>query len=280
MIGIIILNYRSSNDVSRLVCEISNNLKALAYKIIIVDNFSSSDEVANVERIVAEHDLLLIKSKKNLGYGKGNNLGIEYCFNNDIKHVLILNSDIYIDENFEAGLDEAIGRDVEISGPVIMDHRSGRVQSRGGVISPYTCGGRLVVEKTDKIDFVSGCCILINLNKLGCKAFFDKDYFLYYEDVQLCMNLFKESGNRPQVVGGWNVSHVGAGVSEKGSEVQIYHSYFSRVLFCKKNYGFNYTVWIILISFIGCIKNFITGHGLKHLYVGVKGVVDGVKVKC
>ena len=37
-----------------------------------------------------------------------------------------------------------------------------------------------------KVDWVTGCSMLINLKKFNNKNIFDKNYFLYFEELDLC----------------------------------------------------------------------------------------------
>jgi len=82
---------------------ISNQLK-----IIVVDNASPNESVNSLESFVKSYDnVIFLKSKSNLGYAGGNNLGLNYLdefFKPD--YVCILNNDILFDNDcFEKLLD-------------------------------------------------------------------------------------------------------------------------------------------------------------------------------
>ena len=95
-IGIIILNYNTSNDVIRLVDKVQSCEDRRLF-IYVVDNASNEDDVSKLERL---DDIFLIKSAENLGYAKGNNLALNfikkyhYSF---INYVAIINPDISFD---------------------------------------------------------------------------------------------------------------------------------------------------------------------------------------
>lgn len=62
--------------------------------VIVVDN-ASDDGTANIveKEFPAAH---LIRSKQNIGFGRGNNLGISYAIKNGADFVFLLNQDAYI----------------------------------------------------------------------------------------------------------------------------------------------------------------------------------------
>ena len=45
------------------------------------------------------------------------------------------------------------------------------------------------IEKLSKVEWVTGCSMLINLEKFNNKEIFDKNFFLYFEEVDLCKSV-------------------------------------------------------------------------------------------
>lgn len=64
--------------------------------IIIIDN-GSKDETVDFIRHTYEQ-ITLIRSRKNLGFGQANNIGIRLAIDNGATHVLLLNQDAWIDK--------------------------------------------------------------------------------------------------------------------------------------------------------------------------------------
>ena len=71
-------------------------------EIVVVDNASSDDTIA----FVKEHfpRVHLIESNENLGFGRANNLGIRYAYDNGADFVFLLNQDAWIEPNTIGGL--------------------------------------------------------------------------------------------------------------------------------------------------------------------------------
>ena len=93
---IIILNYESYWETIQCVDSIIDN--AIHTHILIVDNASTNDSVNKLHEKYDTNDCIeIITSKHNLGFAKGNNLGISYArkkFHTD--YILLLNSDTKI----------------------------------------------------------------------------------------------------------------------------------------------------------------------------------------
>lgn len=96
-IGFVILHYKTTND----TIECINSLKELdgskLFKIYVVDNYSNNGSVEKLEEIYKEDpQVIFIKSKKNLGFANGNNLGIQKANEEKCDFIILLNNDTYI----------------------------------------------------------------------------------------------------------------------------------------------------------------------------------------
>lgn len=94
-IALVILHYKTLKETLDCVTSIKKNLDSQNYSIVIVDNASpngTGDEL--LARFSSDERCTVIKSNENLGFARGNNLGIDYarntlkaqfvaCFNND-----------------------------------------------------------------------------------------------------------------------------------------------------------------------------------------------------
>lgn len=149
----VVLNYISYNDTVKCV----DLLKEQTYKnheIIIVDN-GSKNESYNIlnSRYAADENVYLLESKENLGFAKGNNIGINFARKKlNADYVFVVNSDVLI-------------RKTLLSEIIKIDY------SGIGVISPtvYTIDGeyQLPAINTDDINSVISTTIrAIKLTKI------------------------------------------------------------------------------------------------------------------
>jgi GT2 family glycosyltransferase len=64
--------------------------------IIVVDNNSKDDTIAIVKNF---KDIHLIRNQSNLGFGKANNIGIEYALSKGAEYLYLINHDAYLIES-------------------------------------------------------------------------------------------------------------------------------------------------------------------------------------
>lgn len=99
MLGVVVLNY---NTKKMTTLALKNLLKMSAvYKIILVDNNSEDNSLEYLKKLFKdEKRISYIKSDKNLGYAKGNNLGIlELERDERINYIGVMNPDVQILSN-------------------------------------------------------------------------------------------------------------------------------------------------------------------------------------
>src|SRR3989338_8727495 len=107
-IYIIILTYNGFEDVSKCLNSLYH-MKNNAYVLntLIVDNGSYPVQISGLEDFLGKNkkkfsflNIKLIKNYKNLGFAKGNNIGIKIALENEADFVLLLNNDVVLEMNF------------------------------------------------------------------------------------------------------------------------------------------------------------------------------------
>lgn len=183
---LIIVCYKSSILIKKNL----ENLKI--FKTIIVDN-SNCEETYN---LVKNFDnIKYIKTTKNLGYGQANNLGISYA---DSKFILILNPDILINEESILTLYNKKNAydNIGILVPSLYSVTNERKTNGSKSFLKKKFHTKLFTNKNFAeddtcYDFAVGCAFLIDrdfFNKIGG---FDKDFFMYFEDNEICDKVYK-----------------------------------------------------------------------------------------
>lgn len=192
---VIVLNYNGFEDTR----ECLRSLEKLSYtdlETAVVENGSSDGSAEKLEKI---RNIRLLKSSANLGFAGGCNLGIEYALERGADFVLLLNNDTVVEPGFLDVLLRCFAKDetVGIAGSKILyDGKDKIIWSAGGGVSRYLKRtfqygeNRLDDGKFDRardVDFVSGCCMLIRRDVLEKAGLLDPVYFMYYEDVDICL---------------------------------------------------------------------------------------------
>lgn len=209
-VAIIIINYNSAQyTINCIKSIIEKTSKTINYQIIIIDNASKIDDFYNLQshiNLLENNNILLVRSKINLGFGGGNMLGVQnanaqyYAFvNNDS---ILLNDCISIIKN-EMSQNKNFG----ICGPMCFKENGDLLPTLDYYASPQKeILGRKLLEKinpkkyinrTKKYtkpqqgQFVSGSFMMCRAEDFNTIGGFDTNVFLYYEETDLCKRLEK-----------------------------------------------------------------------------------------
>lgn len=97
-IGIVVLNYKNYKDTIECVNSLLAQ-KDVEMEIVVVDNGSGNESADELRRVFAQIPYVELRViKNNLGYAKGNNVGIQYLRQQGIEYIMVLNSDTMLKE--------------------------------------------------------------------------------------------------------------------------------------------------------------------------------------
>ena len=92
---VIVVTYKGKQWYDRCFTSLRNS--TMPVQTIVVDNASNDGTVEYIKEHYPE--IILIESKENLGFGKGNNLALKYAYENGCDYVFLLNQDAWLDED-------------------------------------------------------------------------------------------------------------------------------------------------------------------------------------
>ena len=241
-ITFVIVSFKSSHIIEKCIKSIDSNIK-----IIVVENSDNiqikkylENKFSNVEVIIA---------KENLGYGKGNNLGISKV---DTQYVFILNPDVILKENCLQELFKAqivLRDDFAILAPNLLDNY-------GYFLNRNNNFKKSILE----VDYVKGFAMLINLKKITFEKIFDENFFLFLEEIDLCKRI-KNNGEKIFVVQESKVQHLAKQASENTLNIELcrnWHWMWSLFYYNHKHFGILTAYRVAIVKFISSvIKLFI-----------------------
>ena len=228
----VITTYRSSEVIFECVKDIPKDIK-----IIIVDNSANEKLKLEIEKNFTNTNYYLMP--ENYGYGKGNNFGI---LKSNTDYVFIINPDTKInDEKFSEIIEILKDKSFAISAPQIREQKKIYRQNKNN-------------NETYEVEQVPGMAMIINKKKFEGN-FFDENFFLYMEEVDLC----KRTRNRGEIILEVNVQldHLG-GQSHGKYDLEMeksrnWHWMWSTFYFHKKHYGYLIALVKILPKFLSAI---------------------------
>lgn len=254
-VSIVIVSY-NTNDMTRACLEsVYQETTECTFEVIVVDNASMDGSAEMVRTQFPNATLYAVD--ENLGFGRANNLAGE---NAGGDYILLLNSDTVV-------LDHAIDRLVALArrAPDAGIY-GGRSVFADGTLNPTCCWGDYTLwselcqgiglsslfphaalfnprylgrwqrDSAREVDIVSGSFLLIDTNLWQSLGGFDTRFFMYAEDVDLCMRA-RELGHTCLFTPDSQIIHYGGGservVADKmikllRAKAQLYHKHWSR----------------------------------------------------
>jgi len=253
-VAIVLLNWKQPKlTIQTLESLLKMKSKSFDYQILLLDNHSPDDSLKILkEKYSKNKKIRIIDTGDNLGY-VGNNVGLKISLKENFDFSLLINNDVLVDPDF---LEELIkeSNNYHLLQPKIYfapgyeffknkysKKEIGRViWSAGGQIDWNNIyGSNFAVDEVDNgqhdqiktdLDFLTGCCLLINnkvLNKIGL---LDEKYFMYFEDVDFCQRA-KKAGFKLAYIPKSKIWHLNSGSSKSGGDLHDYFITRNRLLF-------------------------------------------------
>ena len=232
-ISIVIVNFRSANFTRKCLQSIDAGGARPAVEIFVVDNNSDDGCGQMIRREF--RDVTFIQSGRNLGFAGANNLGAARAKG---EFLLFLNPDTEIQGTAIQGLLRALRSDLDaaMAGamllnsdlslqttsitafPSILNQILGTDSLRRRCPKASLWGMRPLFEKhvaPVAVDAISGACMLIRKSVFNAVRGFTPDYFMYAEDLDLCLKVHQAGWKVLYVPGATIVHHGGQSSSSR-----------------------------------------------------------------
>ena len=223
-ITVVITTFKSNEKIKNCLNSIDKQCK-----ILLVENSTNLEFKKNMEKEFSNVECII--TGDNLGYAKGNNIGLERV---QTKYALILNPDATLHtatlENFFQTAYQI--PDFAIMAPYIQTNAEGR-ENKSSTPIP--------------VNNVKGFAMFLNISEFKKVGFFDESFFLYFEDIDLCKRLVSQN-KKIYLVPSIKINHLGGQSHDSVDDEEIelsrnWHWMWSTFNYHKKHKGF-------LISFL------------------------------
>lgn len=190
---VVVLNWNGLEDTLQCL----RSLRRSDYpelEVIVVDNGSDDGSASAIRTHFPE--VTLIENSRNLGFVRGNNIGLAAGLERGADLLFVLNNDTVLSSDCISELVKAIRQDeaVGIVGPLMRRTLRPELVDMGGDFNFWT--GTVTLRHftlddgkltTKPIDYVWGCGLMVRAEVLRAVGFFDERYVAYYEDADFCM---------------------------------------------------------------------------------------------
>lgn len=213
-LSVIILNYNVRFFLEQCVASVQEALTNIDSEIIVVDNDSSDDSCEMIKSRFP--NVKLIENNSNLGFPKGNNIGVSQAKGD---YICILNPDTVVAEDTFAMIlafaekQENLG----IVGCKLIDGSGNFLpESKRGIPTPFVAFTKIVglnklfpnweifnryyaqylsENETGKVDILVGAFMIMKRDLYNEIGGFDENCFMYSDDIDLCFMALKIGKN-------------------------------------------------------------------------------------
>jgi hypothetical protein len=266
LLSIIIVNYNVREFLHHALVSLQKAMKGIRGEIIVVDNASDDGSIEMVRRRFPKVNL--IAGKSNLGFAKGNNVGLRQARG---KYILLINPDTLVQEDTLQVMIRFFEEnpDVGLAGCKIMNpDGTFQLACRRSFPAPWAAftkmtglsalfpGSRLFgrynltylsPDETYELDAVSGSFMMVRREACEQVGGLDEDFFMYGEDLDWCYRI-QRAGWKNYYVHSTQIIHYKGESTKRSSLNEIRTFYQAMHLFVQKHLSSS-LVFAFLIRF-------------------------------
>jgi GT2 family glycosyltransferase len=288
-VSIIIVNWNAGSQLAEVIASITKFHHSLVSSVIIIDNASTDDSLAQVEALKnLPFQLEVIRNQENRGFGAACNQGAALA---DSPYLLFLNPDTRIFESSLsvplAFMEDGENQNVGIVGAQLIDeyHQISRSCARFPTLAMFAAQSiglnRLLGlhhlnmhmtdwahDKTRSVDHVIGAFYLMRRSIFVALDGFDERFFVYLEDLDLSLRAHQE-GYQSVYLADAQAFHAGGGTSRQVKAHRLFYSLRSRLMYGFKHFH-PWQAWSLVLITLS-IEAF-TRTGFSLMSDGIAGV--------
>jgi N-acetylglucosaminyl-diphospho-decaprenol L-rhamnosyltransferase len=248
----VVVNYESGNFLAACIRSLLADDSAGVPEIIVVDNGSRDGSVAEIAREF--RSVRVLTSPTNVGYAGGANRGVA---GTSAPFVAVLNPDVTVVPGTAAAMIARLTDEPDLAavGPVVRNPDGSQYPSARSVPSPADAVGhallgmvrpsnrftrryrQLDVDPTRPrdVEWLSGAAMWLRRSALQSVGGWDENYFMYFEEVDLCWR-FRRLGWRVAYEPAGTVVHVQAVSTDRHPYRMIVRHHQSAYRFATKTW--------------------------------------------
>lgn len=261
-VSVIIVNFNTKQLLENCISSIYQTTDLIEFEIIVSDNASTDGSAEYIKKKFP--NVIYILNKENYGFGKANNEALKYAKG---KYIFYLNSDTILLNNSIKAFFDYFEKNPEIGalGSNLLN-TSGEVIHSYGIFPTFMSLLKILIrdiignfvklilyllrikidnlhyrthtisKKIGEVDYITGADLFLKNDE---NAFFDENFILYYEEVDLQYQLMKKSKTR-EIIEGPKIIHLEGGSSSSNKKRSFCSfgnmmSYISMYIYCRKN---------------------------------------------
>lgn len=254
-VSILIVNYNVKDYLLQCLRSIDARADDLDVQVVVVDNASSDGSVDEL-RALYPH-VTWVPLSENLGFGRGNNVGLEHCTG---RYVLFLNPDTIIGQDTLSTMVAYLEDhpEVGLAGcKVLNPDGTFQLACRRGLPTPWASFCKLFglqslfprsrlfaqynltyrsIDETYDVDALIGAFMIGPASVVRAADGFDPAFFMYGEDLDLCYRI-QQQGYRIRYVHTTSIVHFKGESTKRSSMNEVRVFYEAMEIFARKHFG-------------------------------------------
>lgn len=202
-VSIIIVNYNTLKMTSECIDSVIEKTEGISYEIILVDNASTDGSKGYYS---TDRRVKYLYNEENIGFGRANNKGIEIS---EGRNILFLNSDTLLRNNAIKILSDFLDNNDNVGacgGNLFLPDGTPTTSFCrylpslyeeiniffGNIPNKVRFGKNIRFNYSSrpiKVGFISGADLMVKRNTLDRTGSFNPNFFMYYEDTELCTRI-------------------------------------------------------------------------------------------
>jgi GT2 family glycosyltransferase len=258
------------------------------YVLYLIDN--SVNDVTNnlIDQYLKQYPVtscVHIKNEGNEGVAAGNNTGIHLALRDGCSHVLLLNNDIELEQDFVFERMLSLSEKEDIIVPKIFYYSNRKIWMAGGYMDiQRALGVHYGDGKEDGPEFNSPkyityaptCFMLIKKEVFEKIGFMDEKYFAYYDDTDFVFRAIA-AGIKMFYEPSVYVLHKVSSSAGTNSPFYVYYSNRNKIYFIRKNFKGINKYFSILYTFFARIVFYFKYDKTRKKKL-IEGLRDGFKI--
>ena len=238
-LSILLVNFNGLRHLEECLASVSAQ-DFRSFEVVLVDN-ASTDGSAEFVR-ARFPDVNIVDAGANLGFAGGNNLGIRHCRG---EWIFLLNNDTRLEPGALSAIHEGTARhpDYRIFACFMLNHRdptrvdnAGEAFYRAGFTYGFSGWPSDAFKAPREVVGACGGAAVFRADVLRGLEGFDEDFFLIFEDVDLCCRA-RHLGEKILFLPDARVLHKGsASIGGQASDIAVYYATRNYLFFLIKNF--------------------------------------------
>lgn len=277
----LVLTFNNSEDTLETLVALTKQV-GVQFDVCVVDNCSDAEFVEPIVTYSDRHSMRYIRRDTNDGYAGGNSFGWE-LLRAEYDLIFVINNDIiFRDEMLTAKLVCIFENDPRLSvlGPRILYADNRPIPDNRILVILENLVKRMHRVSggaADTVVAVAGCFLAIRVSAIGQRDLFDRSFFMYAEELDLCLRVWNSGGVVARIIDETAaIYHKGGSTPFEGTSRWKFYLSMRNSILCSRNYAEPGSWIYIAFHYLLVLRMLVRrGHSFRLKRALARGLLSG-----